>query len=81
MSELEEELPEIAGEIRKLALVHVAVKEALDDFDTACRFEEALQDSESERNEWARIRKETALELRRLVARLKHPLQDSEGAS
>lgn len=80
MSDLETELPDIAEDIRKLAKVHSALREALADFDTACQFEGALHVSEAEKNEWTRIRKETAQELRRLMSRLHQPQQDSGSA-
>ena len=81
MPDLETELPDIAGEIRKFAGEYGALREALADFETACQFEEALHTSEAERDEWARIRKETAQELRRLMSRLRPPIQGSEVAS
>jgi hypothetical protein len=79
MNDLETELPDIAGDIRQFAKVHSGIKEALADFDTACEFEAADQTSASEKSEWARIRKETADELRRLMSRLRQTLGDVGG--
>ena len=80
MTDLETELPDIAEEIRKLAKVHDGIKEVLADFDTACEFETAGQISASEKNEWARVRKETAGELRRFISRLHQTSENTKGS-
>ncbi len=69
MPSLEEDLPDHAAEIRRALPDKGALQEAFADYETACRKEDALESSEVERAEWARIRQELLAELMRLSGR------------
>ncbi|WP_205520464.1 hypothetical protein [Tropicibacter sp. Alg240-R139] len=69
MSRLEEDLPHIAVQIRRAVHQNEALREALADYETACRKEAVCDASDNERAEWSRIRREVATEMNRLMQR------------
>lgn len=73
MPSLEEDLPDIAAEIRRSLPENAALQEAFADYQTACRRLRASESSASERAEWTRIKQELLTELERLNRRASGP--------
>lgn len=69
MPSLEEDLPEIAAEIRRSLPDNTALREAFADYQTVCGKLGAARSSEPERAEWNRIRQELLTELARVSSR------------
>lgn len=69
MPSLEEDLPDIAADIRRSLADNAALREAFADYQTVCSQLGAAQSSESERAEWNRIRQELLTELERINSR------------
>lgn len=69
MSELNQDMPDIAAALRKAAQSDATLTEALDDYSLACANMADPALSEFERREWCRLRKDLIDELRRLAFR------------
>jgi len=72
MLSLKQDFPDIADEIVQAANSHAALKDALDDYEHACRSMSDKKIQANDRVQWAEIHTELVVEIRRIFVRLDH---------